>query len=223
MDVPEARRLERPTWVNSRTVFGLLLFVASFAGGRQLLVRSETTSPVWVAARNLTPGTQIGTGDLRIVELDLPSSVGGSYAGAEVDLTAAVLSQPVLEGQLIPMAWTNPHQPTEGRLMSVPLAAEHAVGGALAPGDVVDIYATFKGAKGDARTVLLAASVSVVDTISSSDLIGSSAVMGGITVSVSEEEAPRIAFALRTADLDVVQVMGASAADPNEVVTGEDL
>lgn len=223
MDVPQARRLERPTWLNARTILGLFLFVSSFVAGQRLLATEPTTSPVWVASRDLSPGTELSPEDLQVVEVDLPPSLSGSYAAADLDLTTAVLSQPVLKGQMIPVAWTAASNGLESRLMSVPLSPEHAVGGDLRSGDVVDIYATFKGERGDARTVLLAASVEIVDTVAGSELIGASGEIGGATISVSEEEAPRIAFALRTADLDIVKVVGAEPTDTDRVVTGEDL
>lgn len=222
MDVPQARRLERPTWINSRTILGLLLFVGSFAGGQRLLAQESPGFRMWVAREDLAAGTQISPADLQLVTMDLPASVAASYAGEATALDSAVLSQPVLAGQMIPTAWAA-ETFLAGRLMSIPVESDHAVGGALRPGDLVDVFATFKQAQGQAKTILLAASVELVDTISGSDLLGDSGGLSGITVAVSEKEAPRIAFALRTGELDVVKVLGDQATDPTEVVTGEDL
>jgi pilus assembly protein CpaB len=202
---------------------GLLLFVGSFAGGQRLLAEEAPAFSMWVARNDLAAGTEISATDLQLVSMDLPATVAAAYATGDTSLDAAILSQPVLAGQLIPSAWTSSQAPAEGRLMSIPIESDHAVGGALRPGDVVDIYATFKRAQGEAKTILLAASVELIQTLEGSDLISGAGGLSGVTVAVSEAEAPRIAFALRTAELDVVKVLGAGTFDPSEVVTEEDL
>ncbi|HEX2295189.1 MAG TPA: Flp pilus assembly protein CpaB [Actinomycetota bacterium] len=223
MDVPSARRLARPRWLNPRTVLGLVLFAGALLVGRAVLDGAKTTVAVWAAAHDLRRDEALDAGDLVPAEVKLPADVAAAYAGAGEDLEGAVLTRPLVAGELIPRAWlaTGPAA-VAGRSMTIPVTPEHAVGGRLRPGDRVDVYATFDSGDVRARTSLLVREVEVLDVVSTGGLVVGEEAVVGVTVAVTPSEATRLAFAIRTAELDVALVSGAADGEGPTTVSAED-
>lgn len=221
MDVPQARRAGRPEWVNARTLLGLVLFAAAFLGGRQVLREADTTVPVWVAARDLPSGAELTDSDLEIVRVDLPGGLLDSYVGTSVSLDGAGLIRPVSAGELIPAAWTTPAgRSGAGDAITVPVSPEHALGGELAPGDRIDVYASFDAGDARARTLLVARGVEVLDVVTAGGLVVGEDAVVGITVAVDGTDAGRLAFAVRNAEIDVVRVDGVDEESSRETTVG---
>lgn len=209
MDVPSARRLARPRWANARTVLGLVLFAAALLIGRSVLEGAKTTVAVWAAAQDLRQDEALDAGELVRAEVKLPADVAAAYASASEDLEGAVLTRPVVAGELIPTAWlSSGASATAGRSMTIPVTPEHAVGGALRPGDRVDVFATFDSGDARARTSVLVRGVEVLDVVEAGGLVVGEESVVGLTVAVTPGEAARLAFAIRTAELDIALVAG---------------
>jgi Flp pilus assembly protein CpaB len=224
MDVPHARRVAQPTWLNSRTILGAILFVLAFVAGHRYLQAANTTSPVWVAARDLPQDSVIGPEDLRVAEARFPADLAGTYASASREVEGLILTSTVRSGELIPQTALG-QEAADGsdRSITLPVVPEHAVGGALRTGDRIDVYATFDPGDVRARTVLLARAVEILDTVSAgSSVLGEGAIVG-VTVAVSQDEAARLAFATRTGELDLVKVLGAAGTAPSSTVSSQDL
>lgn len=205
MDVPSARRIARPTWINTRTVLGIMLFAAAVVAGGRFLEAANTTTPAWVAARDLAPGDVVGSEDLRIVDVNLPADVGAHYVTGATSLSGSVVTRPVAAGSLLPTSAVTLEANTgPGRLLTVPVAPEHAVGGGLRPGDLVDIFAT--ASDGDGCTTLVAAELEVVDVVAAGGLVLEEEAVAGITVAVAPSEVGAIANAIRTKEIDVARV-----------------
>jgi Flp pilus assembly protein CpaB len=223
VDVPAARQLERPAWLNARTIAGLVLMVIAFVGGQRILRDARTTVSFWSAAADLPRGAELTTSDLVPAEVRLPGSVAERYVGTEAALEGAVLERAVTKGELIPSAWIATGLPSiAGREMTIPVAPEHAVGGSLGTGDIVDVFATFQPEGAPARTTLIARAIEVLSMVESGGLVLDEQAKVGVTVAVSSEEAARLAFAIRTAELDVVRVVGRTDREPaRDVQEGE--
>ncbi len=223
MDVPRARRLSRPSWANVRTVLGLLLFAAALLIGRSILEGAKTTMQVWAAAGDLRGDETLDPGDLVPAEVRLPADVAAAYAPASEDLTGAVLMRPLVAGELVPSAWlSSGPSAAAGRSMTIPVTPEHAVGGRLRSGDRADVYGTFDSGDARARTSLLVRDVEVLDVVEAGGLIVGEESVVGLTVAVTPSEAARLAFAIRTAELDVVLVSGPGPAEGPTTVRAED-
>jgi Flp pilus assembly protein CpaB len=221
LDVPQARRAGRPQWVNARTLLGLVLFAAAFLGGRQVLREGDTTVPIWVASRDLSSGAELGVENLEIARVDLPGGLLDSYVGASVSLDGARLTRPVSEGELIPAAWTAHLAPgSTPNALTVPVTPEHAVGGDLAPGDRIDVYASFDVGDVRARTMVVARGVEVLDVITAGGLVVGEEAVVGITVAVDATDVGRLAFAIRNGEIDVVRVEGADHGNPGDTTIG---
>ncbi len=210
VDVTVARR-SLPAWVNARTVLGALLFAVSLVGGLRVLQQADEGVVLWSAARDLRPGVAVSAEELRPVSVNLPLRAIANYVTAERALEGVVVTRPVSAGELIPVdSLARDATASPGRAMTIPLAATHAVGGAIRRGDRVDVLATFDPRTAAARTTLLATKVQVLDVVRDGGFVGDAASTVGITVAVPPDVAMKIALAIRSAEIDVVRIDDAS-------------
>jgi len=218
MDVAQARRVAAPGWINTRTILGLLLFSVAFLGAQRLIADARATVPVLVATRDLPSGHTLTAGDFVRAEVALPPELMTRYAPASRDLVGVSLSRPVSEGEMVALSWVaSGRYAGEGRAMTIPITAEHAVGGDLQTGDRVDILATFQSGDVRARTVLVAEGLEIVSSVEAGGLVTGEASVIGVTVAVTPQQAAELTFAIRSADLDVVRVEGAVAPGADAV------
>jgi Flp pilus assembly protein CpaB len=194
----------------------------AFAGGQRILADARTTVSYWTAAQDLPRGAEVTPDDLVVTQVQLPDDVADRYVPASDILIGSNLERAVAAGELIPSQWLSETSGGPGREMTVPVPPEHAVGGALEIGDSVDVYATFAPEGAEARTTLIARSVEVLSVVEAGGLVLDEEAKVGITVAVSPEEATRLAFAIRTADLDVVRIVGEDDGSPARPVEGSD-
>jgi Flp pilus assembly protein CpaB len=223
MDVPQARRLTRPSWINLRTVLGLLLFCAAFLTGQRVLDNARMTVAVWAAARDLGTDTVIDADDVTVVDVKLPDSSMSLYAPASADVTGAVLTRPVRAGEMIPaQSIAGARESATGRSMTIPVTPEHANGGVLRPGDRIDVFATFDAGDVRARTALVVRAVEVLDVVTAGGLVGESESAVGITVALTPEDAARLVLAIRTAEVDVARVTGGATGRGPQTIRADD-
>jgi Flp pilus assembly protein CpaB len=223
MDVPQARRVSRPAWVNVRTVTGLLIFSLAFLAGRAVLSQQRTTNLVWAATHDLSQDATLGSADVRLTEVKLSPEQLANYLGSSESLEGAVLTRPVRTGELISAAWVAPSSGSAAsRSMSIPVAVEHATGGDLRTGDRIDVVATFNAGDPRARTQVLLRAVEVLDVVTAGGLVVEDETVVGVTVAVTPEDAARLAFAIRTADIDIAKVTGAAGSGlPKTIDAGD--
>lgn len=211
-----------PGWVNARTVLGLLLFSVAFLGAQRLIADARSTVPVLVAARDLPSDHPLAAGDFVRAEVALPPELMSRYALGSHDLEGVALIRPVAKGELIALSGVaRGSYVDEGRAMTIPITAEHAVGGDLQPGDRVDIFATFDSGDVRARTVPVAQSVEIINPVEAGGLVTGEASVIGVTVAVTPQQAAELTFAIRSAELDVVRMEDA-ATTRVDTVTARD-
>jgi len=222
MDVPHAQRVARPTWINVRTVLGLLLFTLAFLAGLRVLQSADSTVAVWSAARDLAPHTTLGAADLELVDVGLSGDVLSRYA-TEADPSGSVLTRPVRAGEMIPAAaLAEVPSATAARSMTIPVSPEHANGGRLQAGDRIDVVATFNSGDERARSVMLLSGAEVLDVVTAGGLVVNEQSAVGVTVALSPEDAIRVAYAIRSAAIDIAKVTGEiGTADPAPVTIGD--
>jgi Flp pilus assembly protein CpaB len=223
VDVPVAQRIARPAWLNARTVLGLLLFGLAFFGGEELLGDARATVAVWISARDLAQDTRIESGDVQLAQVRMSSGLLARYATSADDIQGSVITRSVGAGELISLnSLASASSLTEGRSITIPVSPEHAAGGDLRPGDRIDVFATFDAGDIRSRTALLARAVGVQDIMRAAGLALEEKSLIGVTVAATPEEAARIAFAVRNADIDVVRITGPVTADPVSTVRSSD-
>lgn len=221
MDIPQARRIEKPRWINARTILGLLLFTVSLLAGQRLIESTRVTTGMWSAAHDLPTGTVLSANDLVPIQVNLGSQ-SSHYALAETALIGAVITRPVGAGEMFPLkALAAPGTASDGRLITIPIGPEHAVGGALSPGDLVDVFATFRPGEGGSFSTQLLGEAEVVEVVTSGGIVAAAEGLVGLTLRVTPDDAGRVAFAIRNAEIDVVRVTGGPTGS-SRTITSED-
>ncbi len=187
------------------------------------MATSKVTVGVWAAARDLASDGPLSEEDVAMVEVNLPGSVIDRYVLATTDIDGAILTASVGAGELIPASRLATELESEtARAMSIPIEPEHAVGGDLGPGDRVDILSTFSSGDLRAKTIVLLRGALVLETVQTTSMALGDGQVIGLTISVSPEDAPRLAFAIRTGEIDVVKVSGSVGAGGTSTVgTGD--
>ena len=221
IEVPQARRIERPRWINVRTVLGLVLFSGSVVAGQQMMTTPAPSTSVWVAAHEIPPGSILSPGDLKTIEADLPPEALEHYALASTPVGGAFVARGIPAGQLVPLESLSDQAPSASRQMTVPVAAEHAVGGDLKPGDLIDILVTLDAGRSSARTSVLVSEAEVLGVVEVAGSFGSGGSPIGVTIAVAADDAPRLALALRTGEIDIVRAVGTGDRARGEVTTGD--
>jgi Flp pilus assembly protein CpaB len=183
-----------------------VLLAAAFVAGNAVLEGAHQTTAVWLAARDLPAGHTLTSSDLRVSDVHLPAGLQTRYVAATSRLDGRVLTRALRQGEMIPADASVSRGAAESSLITVPVAVEHAVGGTLRPGDRVDVIAGFDSGRPTARSVVVARGAQVYRMVDSPGLMTGDGSMIGVTLSVPAEEAARLAFALRNADIDVVRV-----------------
>ena len=223
MDVPVAGRLARPAWVNLRSLLGALLFLLAFAGGQKILNEAKETTTVWTAARDLAVNTPLRRDDFKLAEVRLPDFLRSRYATGARDLAGRYLARPVAAGELVPTGWLVSAATRErGSAISIPVTPDHAVGGYLGPGDRIDVLATFDAADVRARTETILAAAEVLDVVRAGGLVTGDEAPVGVLVAVSPPEASRLAFAIRSAEIDIVRLDGGRGSRAGTMIRAEE-
>ena len=161
--------------------------------------------PVLVATRDLDGGDVLAAGDTELRRMPaalVPSGALDARADGLVLSDAVYAGEPVLRSRLAPegLGAVAALLPPGTRGIAVP---DDGAGLRLASGDVVDVLATFDAGTAGAEdggppTVAVARDALVVDVSEE-----------GVTIAVTEEQAPRVAFAV-AAGLVTLALSGAS-------------
>lgn len=198
-----ALRLPR---LDARLVVGLLLVALSVLGGLRLAATADDTVAVYTATRALPANHVLTPGDLRATRIRATDDVlDGLVSASRRPPVDRVLRFPVTDGGLLARA-TLGDAASEGREITVPISADHALGGALVAGDRVDVLASFDKGTELAKTLTVARAARVVDVVSSDGLFGQrEGELTALTVSVAPDDVVFVAFAIRNGEVDVVR------------------
>ena len=140
-----ARRIQPPSWRDTRLLVGVLLVLASVVAGALVVARADETAPVYAAARVLTPGTVLTQGDIAVVAVRLDGT-GSRYLPARGPLaTGQVVLRTVAAGELVPLSALGRREQVDLRPVSVPMPAE--VAEPLAAGVLVDVWVADRDAE----------------------------------------------------------------------------
>lgn len=174
--VPTARRIQPPSWRDTRLIVGVGLALAAVVGGATVVAGADETAPIYSAARVLTPGTALGTDDLQVVSVRLESA-GAHYLAAGTGLAPGqVVLRTVAAGELVPRSAVGRRDQVELRPVSVPVDAD--VAEPLTAGVLVDVWVADRDPKGTSSSYgeprQLAAAAQVSGRSTSRGALGSS-------------------------------------------------
>ena len=220
MQASAAGRLSLPSWVNARSVLGLVLFVTALVAGRAVMASNDVRFTVLVAERPLATGTRLSESDLTPISVHLPPEQVLRYVSRQREAVGLLLQRPLAAGELVSVDALGPTVEPQ-RVVTIPIEPEHAAAGRLAPGDVVDVWATFDR-ESEAVTKLIVGSVEVVGLLNRGGLVGEEA-LSGISVAIPPEAAPRVILALRVGQVDIVASDGSSSAGVRQTLNVDEL
>lgn len=137
-ELPQARRLRRPTWRDPRLGVGVLLVAGSVALGTWAVRDAAATVEVYAARDALTPGDVVEAESLSVREVRLGDDEGLYHLVADGLPDGAVVTRTVGAGELVPRSAVGEAAAVDLRPVVVPLGL--AVPADLGPGTVVDLW-----------------------------------------------------------------------------------
>ena len=141
---PAPRRVRPPRWLDLRLVLGVLLVLGSVLLGARIVSAADATVPVWAAASDLAPGTELTAEDLVAVDVRLDDTAD-VYLSARTRPEGRVLARAVRAGELLPGSALE--DPAEQVQLALPVQAGY-VPPSLDRGQVIDVYAVADPAAG---------------------------------------------------------------------------
>jgi len=165
--VPTAKRLQKPSWKDSRLVVGVILVIAATTLGARLVASVDDRTPYFVAVENLVAGEAVTAASFRRVDVALADSPG-RYVSADAPVPEGkIMLRDVLAGELVPTAALGAPGDVGVQRVTVPADAQSTAG--LERGHRVDLYVTPDATRGvtddrePGRTSRLLHAVAVVD------------------------------------------------------------
>lgn len=199
-----SRRLAKGHWV--ALTLGLLAFLVNIAvlRDRREIVR------VAVADQEITAYSELTDDMVRYV--DMPADVADAMNLADADDIAAGVytTDGLRDGMPLPLAETVEELPNDGlRSMSIPVGREHAAGGHLTPGDLVDVIMV----PDEGEPIFVAVAVEVLAVGDEGDGgLGEQSQEFHVVVGVDDQQALQIASAIAGDQVEIIRSTGAPAA-----------
>lgn len=189
-----------------RAGVGVLLVAVSVLGGLRLSGASSANISVVSFSRSLASGHQIEMGDLVVTSVSVGSDVESTLIRSteQGEIIGRVLARSVAGGGLVVKRDLGS---ADGRVreITVPVTPEHALGGDVTPGDIVDVLATFDGGGDTARTILVSSRAEIVSAVRPEQVFGGSGGVTALTLAVPNDDAMFIVFAMRTGEIDILR------------------
>ena len=175
-----------------------------------VLRAADHTRPMLAAARDIAPGTVIGSRALRVVRVHVDDQVLATlFAASELDsLRGHVAVAHVSAGALLSRNSIRAAASGDApRAMSFPIPRSRAVGGALVVGDRVDVLGV-RRTTGQSAYVATDVQVLAFSTRASGPLQGSDD--ASVTIAIDADSAGLIASALETGSITLIRATGAA-------------
>lgn len=204
----------RPPWSRLSGAHGLMVAsgLLAFVLVATALDDRGATVRVAVAATDVPAGGAVSADRVRWAELPADSDLAGELVSpGELRGGRRVATQAIASGQpVLRRALAGEHDGDGLRWLSIPVAREHAAGGALRPGDRVDVIDVVDGV---ARYVVTGAEVARVGPGRTDRGLTAGSREFHVVVRVDAEEALALAEALADGSLEVVRSTAATPAE----------
>ncbi|GAA4416837.1 flagellar protein FlgA [Georgenia halophila] len=137
-DLPQARRMRRPTWRDPRLGVGIVLVAGSVALGAWAVRDAAATVEVYAAGDALTPGDAVTVEELTVREVRLGDDEDLYHLAADPLPEDAVAIRTIGAGELVPRTAVGGSEAVSVQPIVVSLGL--AVPTDLGPGTVVDLW-----------------------------------------------------------------------------------
>lgn len=217
-----ARRLHgigRTRLPSGRALVGGLLVAGAAVGSIALSTSGGGPAEVTVVVADGTiePGTGLGPGNLRLVEMALPAELLSGTYGDIPSLEGTVSRSRVADGELLQAgdvveSTAAQRAAAPAREFALRLDADRVVAGRLEPGDAVDVIATY-GTGADAVTLVVLRDADVLSVQTSDEALGTSRSVL-LTLALDDRASTvALAHAVDVAALNVVRTTTSAAED----------
>lgn len=177
LPTPTAKRLQRPSWRDSRLVVGVLLVLVAASLGAKLVGSADDRMPVYVAGVDLAAGDEVTPSTFRRVDVQLGDGAAEYLTALGAPPEGTFLLRDLRAGELVPASALGSAAEVGVQRLTVPVDSVSAAG--LVRGTRVDVYVsdTPTGAPSDAKPKAIRAleSVAVVEVVSARSGLGSGA------------------------------------------------
>src|SRR4249919_977186 len=136
LPAPEAARLRRPSWRDTRLLVGLLIVLGSVALGARVVATADDTAPVYAARVTLPAGTALSPAVLDVIKVRLGPAAGRYLSGIRPPPAGTVLLRTVTAGELVPASAMGRAEALRRRPVGIPV--DGALPAGIAPGGLVD-------------------------------------------------------------------------------------
>jgi hypothetical protein len=143
---PTAKRLERPSWRDSRLVVGVLLVLVAATLGAKAVASADDRVPVWAAAADLVVGDRVDAASFIRIDVQLGDGSVPSLSADSPAPTGSFVVRDVRAGELVPASAVG--SPTDVDVRRVTVRADSASTAGLTRGSRVDVFVTPKPATG---------------------------------------------------------------------------
>ena len=208
---PVAKRLQRPTWRNTRLLVGLVLILLGTAAGAKVVASADDTVPMYAAATAIRPGDRLTGDNLRRVDVQLGDEASRYLSARAAVADDAYALRDIPEGELVPVGAVAGRGAVTVQAVTVEVDANSAR--TLPAGAVVDVWVSPRDLQStqerylDATLVL--ERVSVTPVTQDSGRFGASASTTAVQLRVPRDQvASVIGFVDKQARFTLVPVPG---------------
>jgi len=204
---PAAYRLETASWVNLRSVLGLVLVFGAVFAGTVVLQRAQHLVPIYAAARDLPSGVPLSGGDFSLVPVRLPAAELGHYLrpGRGVSITGKMLTTPLRRHMLVP-ADDLVASREQGSMVELAINVDHGdMPQGLRPGDHVRILGAYSDGLQKGSAQVLVDSAEVVRILEESGGLATGLRETGVQVRLPAERTAPVAAAIAGGRVFVVK------------------
>lgn len=211
---PSAKRLQRPSWRDSRLVVGLLLVVVAATLGAKAVASADDRVPVWVAASNLVAGDKVEEASFARADVRLADGMNGYLAADAPAPTGSFMIRDVRAGELVPASAVGGADGVDVQRVTVRADAMSTTG--LARGSRVDVFVTPKTSTASetatttTRTKKVLESAAVAAVLTSTGGFGSGSMTSVQIYVPSDKVQPLVEAVDADAKLTLVPAVGAA-------------
>jgi hypothetical protein len=224
-----ADRLETTSWVNLRSILGLLLVFGAVFAGTVVLQRAQRLVPVFEAARDLPSGIPLSSGDLSLVRVRLPAAELGRYLRPDASrtVTGQILTTPLRQHMLVPVDGVIASR-EQGDMVELAINVDHGdMLQGLRPGDHVRILGAFPDDPHQGAAQVLVESAEVVRILQDSGGLAAGRRESGVQVRLPAERTASVAAAIAGGRVFIVKAPALPSrsavhrADPDQEPSSE--
>ena len=148
---PSAKRLQKPTWRDSRLLVGILLVLLAATLGAKAIASADDRQPYYVVADDLVPGDRVAMDSFKRVDVLLADGLTPYVAADAPPPVGRYVLRGLKAGELVPSSALGAADQVGVQRVTVRVDSVSAQ--SYAKGSLVDVYITPKAARGsDAPT-----------------------------------------------------------------------